>query len=174
MALGMALLLARSRGASSMDQNPFTDGDQLLSSWSGDSTPSNHCDSTLQCKATSPGAGVLRVGNSQNTSGLNQDVPLFCGDETKDIGLAMEDDSTSEMEPSTDLSQAYPNPFDPHTTCSESGWSYRQILEIVALPPPEGPHLWHTKVSLATDLGMPSGTTGKDHQIRTTSRLREE
>lgn len=44
-----------------------------------------------------------------------------------------------------------------------AGWSYRQILEIVALPPPEGQHLWHAKVAqLAADLGMPSGATGKD------------
>ena len=43
------------------------------------------------------------------------------------------------------------------------GWTYREILEIVALPPPEGLHHWHTKVSqLASDLGMPSGATGRD------------
>jgi hypothetical protein len=43
------------------------------------------------------------------------------------------------------------------------GWTYRQILETVAFPPPEGQHLWHAKVSqLAADLGMPSGATGKD------------
>lgn len=37
------------------------------------------------------------------------------------------------------------------------------MLEVVALPPPEGLHLWHTKVSqLAADLGMPSWATGRD------------
>jgi hypothetical protein len=46
---------------------------------------------------------------------------------------------------------------------AHAGRSYRQILEIVALPPPEGLHLWHAKVSqLAVDLGMPSGATDKD------------
>ena len=36
-------------------------------------------------------------------------------------------------------------------------------MEIVALPPPEGLHLWQAKVSqLAADLGMPRGATGKD------------
>ncbi|KAN0118646.1 hypothetical protein V8E52_005069 [Russula decolorans] len=159
------------QGASSMDQNTFADADQFLSSWSGDTTPSDHGDSSPHSSNTSLGAGDLRVGNSQTFSDINQDAQLYGGDETKDIGLAMEDDSTSEMEPSTDLSQADPSPFDPQTACSEStqsgsapaGWSYRQVLEIVALPPPEGQHLWHTKVSqLAADLGMPSRTTGKD------------
>jgi hypothetical protein len=43
------------------------------------------------------------------------------------------------------------------------GWSYREILEIVALPPPEGLQFWHAKVSqLAADLGMPSSAKGKD------------
>jgi hypothetical protein len=43
------------------------------------------------------------------------------------------------------------------------GWTYRQILEVVALPPPEGLHHWHGKVSqLAVDLGMPIEATGKD------------
>lgn len=43
------------------------------------------------------------------------------------------------------------------------GWTYRQILEVVALPPPEGLHLWHSKVSqLAVNLGMPIEATGRD------------
>jgi hypothetical protein len=43
------------------------------------------------------------------------------------------------------------------------GWTYRQILETVALPPPEGLHLWPTKVTqLAVDLGMPNWYTGRD------------
>lgn len=37
------------------------------------------------------------------------------------------------------------------------------MLEIVAFPPPRAPHLWHAKVlQLAADLGMPSGSTGRD------------
>ena len=44
-----------------------------------------------------------------------------------------------------------------------AGWTYRQILETVAYPPRDAPHLWHVKVSqLAADLGMPSGASGQD------------
>ena len=44
-----------------------------------------------------------------------------------------------------------------------AGWTYRQILEIVAFPPPDAPHLWHERITqLAACLGMPSGTTGKE------------
>jgi len=44
-----------------------------------------------------------------------------------------------------------------------AGWTYRQILETVALPPSEGQHLWHDMVSqLAADPGTPSGATDKD------------
>ena len=44
-----------------------------------------------------------------------------------------------------------------------AGWTYRQILETVAYPPRNAPHLWQAKVSqLAVDLGMPSGTKGQD------------
>ena len=77
------------------------------------------------------------MGNSQNTtSDINQDAPLSGKDETKDVGLAMEDDSTSEVEPSTDLSQADHNRFDPHTTCREStqSGSVRSFFVQVSLP----------------------------------------
>jgi hypothetical protein len=51
----------------------------------------------------------------------------------------------------------------PPTNQARPGWTYREILEIVALPPPEGLHFWNDKVSqLAADLGMPNGATGKD------------
>ena len=37
------------------------------------------------------------------------------------------------------------------------------MLEIVALPPPEGLHLWRDKISQPpVVLGMPSGATGED------------
>jgi hypothetical protein len=119
-----------------MDQNTFADADQFLSSWSGDTTPSDHGDSSPHSSNTSLGAGDLRVGNSQTFSDINQDAQLYGGDETKDIGLAMEDDSTSEMEPSTDLSQADPSPFDPQTACSEStqSGSVRSFFVRVSLP----------------------------------------
>ena len=79
------------------------------------------------------------MGNSQNSfSDTNQDALLFGGDETKDIGVAMEDDSTSEMEPNIDLSQADPNPFDPHMACREStqsqSGSLRSFFVQVSLP----------------------------------------
>jgi hypothetical protein len=89
----------KSQGASSMNQNPFADGDQMFS-WSGSATPGDHlffpCDSTPPSSISTPTrAGVLRVGNSQDTtySDIDQGVPLFGGDETKDV----EDASTSEM-----------------------------------------------------------------------------
>jgi hypothetical protein len=44
-----------------------------------------------------------------------------------------------------------------------AGWTYRQILETVAFPPRDAPHLWHAKDSqLAADLSMPSRETGED------------
>ena len=43
------------------------------------------------------------------------------------------------------------------------GWTYRQVLETVALPPIEAPHLWFSNISkLATQMGMPVGSTGRD------------
>ena len=78
------------------------------------------------------------MGDSQNTlSYFNHEELLFGGDETKDhIGLAVEDDNTSDIEPSTDLRQADPNPSDPHTTCREStqSGSVRSLLVQVSLP----------------------------------------
>jgi len=64
------------------------------------------------------------VGDSQNTYfDINQDVPLVGGDETKDVDMDMEDANTSEMEPSTDLSQEGLSPFYPRTACRESAQS---------------------------------------------------
>jgi hypothetical protein len=80
------------------------------------------------------------VGNSQNSfSDINQDVLLFGGDETNEIGMATEGGSSrsiSEMEPSTDISQADPNPFDPHTARREStqSGSVRSFFVQVSLP----------------------------------------
>jgi hypothetical protein len=49
----------------------------------------------------------------------------------------------------------------PRQKQAQAGWTYRQILEIEAFPPPDAPHLWHEKISqLAANLGMSSGTTG--------------
>jgi hypothetical protein len=46
---------------------------------------------------------------------------------------------------------------------AQAGWTYRQVLEIVAFPPPDAPHLWYERIAqLAANLGMPSGATGKD------------
>jgi hypothetical protein len=61
-----------------MDQNTFADGDQMLS-WSGSAIPSDNlffpCDSTSRLSNTSTGAGVLRVGNSQDSYlDINQDT----------------------------------------------------------------------------------------------------
>jgi hypothetical protein len=43
------------------------------------------------------------------------------------------------------------------------GWTYREVLETVALPPPEAPHLWTSNISkLAAQIGMPVGSTGRD------------
>jgi hypothetical protein len=129
----------KSQSASSMDQNPFADGDQMLS-WSGSATAGDHlffpCDSPTQSTDTSTGAGVLRVGDSQDThSYFNQDVPLFCGVETKDVDTDMEDASTPEMEPSIDFSQEDPGPFDPHTACRGSTVSQRTFSFVqVSLP----------------------------------------
>lgn len=133
-----------SQSASSVDQNPFADGDQMLS-WSGSATPSDNlffpCDSIPCLSNTSTGAEVLRVGNSQDTYfDINQDVtvPLFGGGETKDVDMDinMEDASSSEMEPSADLSQEDPGPFDPHITCREStqSRSVRSFFVPVSLP----------------------------------------
>ncbi|KAI0272954.1 hypothetical protein BGY98DRAFT_1189123 [Russula aff. rugulosa BPL654] len=165
----------KSQSTSSKDQNPFADGDQMLL-WSGSATPGDYLfipsESTTPTNDTSTEAGVLRVDNSQDSySNINQDVPLFGGDEMMDVNMDTEDARTSEMEPSADLSQEDPSPFDPHNSFREStqsssasaGWTYRQILEIIALPPSEGLNHWNTKVShLAANLGMPTGATGKD------------
>ena len=59
--------------------------------------------------------------NSQDTHfDINQDVSLFGGDETNDVNMSMEDASTSEMAPSTDLSQDDPRPCDSRTSFRES------------------------------------------------------
>ncbi|KAI9454740.1 hypothetical protein BJY52DRAFT_704761 [Lactarius psammicola] len=43
------------------------------------------------------------------------------------------------------------------------GWTYREVLEIIAFPPSEAPHLWYSNVSkLAAQIGMPVGSTGRD------------
>lgn len=43
------------------------------------------------------------------------------------------------------------------------GWTYREVLETIAFPPSEAPHLWQSNVSkLATQIGMPEGSTGRD------------
>ena len=130
----------KTQSASSIDQNPFADGDQMLS-WSGSATPSDHlffpCDSTTQSSDTNIGAGVLRVSNSQKSySDINQDVPLFGGGETKDVDMDMEDASTSETATSTDLSQEGPGHFDPRTVCREStqSRSVRSFFLQVSLP----------------------------------------
>ena len=105
----------KSQSASSVDQYPFVDGDQMLS-WSGSTTPSNHmffsCESTTPLSNTSTEAGVLKVGNSQNThSNIHRDVPLSGGNETMNVNMGT---SVSEMKPSTDLSQE-----DSYTSCRE-------------------------------------------------------
>jgi hypothetical protein len=44
-----------------------------------------------------------------------------------------------------------------------AGWTYRQVLEVIAFPPTETPHLWYSKISqLAAQIGMPRGSTGRD------------
>ena len=43
------------------------------------------------------------------------------------------------------------------------GWTYREVLETIAFPPSETPHLWQSNISkLATQIGMPEGSTGRD------------
>jgi len=55
------------------------------------------------------------------------------------------------------------DPVLPRQKQAPAGWTYRQVLEIVAFPPPDAPHLWHERIAqLAVDLGMPSRATGKD------------
>ena len=50
----------------------------------------------------------------------------------------------------------------PRQKQAQAGWTYRQILEIVAFPPPDAPHLWHERIAkLAANHGMPSGATGR-------------
>jgi len=76
------------------------------------------------------------VDNSQDIDfDINQDVPLFGGDETKDVDMDVEYTSTSEMVPSTP-SQENPSPFDPHTACREStqSRSVRSFFVQVSLP----------------------------------------
>jgi hypothetical protein len=114
----------KSQSASSKDHNSFADGEQMLS-WSGSATPGDYLftpfDSTTPPSETSTEAGVLRVGNSQDPySNIDQDVPLFGGDDPMGVNTDIEDARTSEMEPSTDLSQEDPSPFDPHTSFRES------------------------------------------------------
>jgi hypothetical protein len=115
----------KSQSASSKDHNTFADVDQMLS-WSGSATPSKYLfipfDSTTQSnEETSAEAGVPRVGNSQDPySDINQDVSLFGEVDTMGVNTDMEDASTSEMEPTTDLSQEDPSPFDPHTSFRKS------------------------------------------------------
>ena len=55
------------------------------------------------------------------------------------------------------------DPVLPRQKQAQAGWTYRQILEIVAFPPPDAPHLWHERIAqLAAVLGMPSGATGSE------------
>ena len=129
-----------SQSASSMDQNPFADEDQMFS-WSNPATSSNPLffpyDSTPTSSDSSTGSGVLGVDSSQDTCpGINQDVSLCVGSETEDVDTDMEDDSSSEMEPSADLSQEDPSTFDPHTACrgSTESPSVRSSFVQVSLP----------------------------------------
>jgi hypothetical protein len=51
----------------------------------------------------------------------------------------------------------------PRQKQAQVGWTYRQVLEIVAFPPPDAPHLWYERITqLAAELGMPSGSTGQN------------
>lgn len=131
----------KSQSASSMDQSSFADGDRILLLL-GSATPSGHsllpCDSTAPKNATSTRAGVLRVGDSQDTcSDINQDVPLLSDFKTKDMNMdtVLEDANISEMEPSTDLSQDNPSTFDPQTAFRESAQSrsVRSLSELASL-----------------------------------------
>jgi len=55
------------------------------------------------------------------------------------------------------------DPVLPWKQQAPAGWTYRQILETVAFPPPDAPHLWHERIAqLAAHIGMPSGATGTD------------
>lgn len=79
-----------SQSVHSTDQDPFADIDQMLS-WSGSAIPGDHlffpCDSTQPRNNTSTGAGVLRVGNSQDSHfDINQDVLLLGGGQTERFG----------------------------------------------------------------------------------------
>lgn len=103
----------KTQGISLMGWNPLADGGQTLS-WPGSYTPSDHSfpwDSTPPSSVTSHSQGSI-----------NQNDLLFVnsGGETKDVGTAMEDNCSAETVPNAYLSQADPNPCDPHTAHSES------------------------------------------------------
>ncbi|KAI0287309.1 hypothetical protein BC826DRAFT_57381 [Russula brevipes] len=137
------------QSVSSVGQYPLRDGDRTFSS-SGTFTPN---DPSFDNQENIPHIWALRGDYRPLSDGARRRV--------------------SHGGTHIDLSPGHPTRFAPHSAQGESmssdskqppvGWTYRQILEIVAFPPPDAPHLWHVKVLwLATQLGMPREATGKD------------
>ncbi|KAH9055501.1 hypothetical protein EDB87DRAFT_1688140 [Lactarius vividus] len=114
------------------------------------------------------------TSHSGNSSFDKQDVSMNDGD--GGVGADETDTVEGDIQPTTTDQWIYATPDEegpsaPLATVEQFaqapsepvGWTYREILEIIAFPPSEAPHLWYPNVSkLATQLGMPVGSTGKD------------
>ncbi|KAH9954340.1 hypothetical protein BC827DRAFT_1379522 [Russula dissimulans] len=159
----------------------YPDGDGDPSYWHGeeslyhspDSSNPSSCNSTLPSGVASLSQN-LRCDNQRNTLLANGgDVSTDCdeascsamerGDESTTTGpniyLSLENANLSmplmaELEEGSTIFQRKP-----------AGWTYRRVLEVVAIPPPgpPNPHLWtHRVTQLAAELGMPPESTGRD------------
>ncbi|KAI9454701.1 hypothetical protein F5148DRAFT_417073 [Russula earlei] len=167
---------AESHVVSSVDRDPPTNGDQALSP----SSDSSNSSDLFFLSCSTPPSSVPSIpqdpfwDDKKNTSFTNG------GGEAMDVAMDLHGSSFSFLgrdcesisrERGRDLSLVNPNFSEPTmaqggstpTQNAPAGWTYRQVLEVVAFPPPGAPHLWNAKVSqLTAELGMPSGSTGTD------------
>ncbi|KAF8274669.1 hypothetical protein EI94DRAFT_1712846 [Lactarius quietus] len=149
-------------------QYPPTDSDKSLSS-SLDASSSSDSFWLADCMESSNGTShyggsssvkqelsiAMNAGETNIPEGDNQ--PAMTGHHWMD---ATPDEAEPELTysptptPSGHFAQAPSEPV---------GWTYRDVLETIAFPPCDTPHLWYSKVSeLATQIGMPVGSTGRD------------
>ncbi|KAI9434253.1 hypothetical protein H4582DRAFT_2081306 [Lactarius indigo] len=155
-------------GASLAGQYPPTDTDKSLSS-------------SLDASGLSDSSWLVgHIESSNNTSHDGnssfdkQDVTM--SDLNEAIGADEASIVEGDIQPTTtdqwmDATPDEPGPSAPLATVGQFaqapsepvGWTYREILEIIAFPPCEAPDLWYPNVSkLASQLGMPVGSTGRD------------
>ncbi|KAH8977458.1 hypothetical protein EDB86DRAFT_3092199 [Lactarius hatsudake] len=139
--------------SSSLDASGSSDSSWLAGHLESSNGTSHYGDSSFDKQDVSMNDGDRAVG-ADETNTVEGDIQPTTTDQWM---YATADEAGPSAPLATSVGQFAQAPNEP------VGWTYREILEIIAFPPSEAPHLWYPNVSkLVIQLGMPAGSTGRD------------